>query len=48
MFLALHMPRMIQIPNVADALHRMLKARAALAGMALSSRRRLRFRKGTP
>jgi hypothetical protein len=48
MFLALHMPRMIQIPHVADALHSMLKAREALVGMALLSRRRSRFRKGTP
>lgn len=30
------MPRMIQIRNVPDALHRTLKARAALAGMSLS------------
>jgi plasmid stability protein len=33
---ALHMSKMIQIRNVPDALHRTLKARAALAGMALS------------
>lgn len=30
------MERMIQIRNVPDALHRSLKARAALAGMSLS------------
>jgi len=30
------MPRMIQIRNVPDGLHRSLKARAALAGMSLS------------
>ncbi len=30
------MPKMIQIRNVPDALHRKLKARAALAGMSLS------------
>jgi hypothetical protein len=30
------MSRMIQIRNVPDALHRKLKARAALAGMSLS------------
>jgi antitoxin FitA len=30
------MPRMIQIRNVPDALHRRLKARAAMAGMSLS------------
>ncbi len=30
------MPRMIQLRNVPDALHRSLKARAALAGMSLS------------
>ncbi len=33
---ALNMPKMIQIRNVPDALHRQLKARAALAGMSLS------------
>jgi plasmid stability protein len=32
----LHMPTMIQIRNVPDALHRQLKSRAALAGMSLS------------
>ena len=32
----LHMTAMIQIRNVPDALHRRLKARAALAGMSLS------------
>jgi plasmid stability protein len=31
-----HMTAMIQIRNVPDALHRRLKARAALAGMSLS------------
>ena len=31
-----HMTTMIQIRNVPDALHRRLKARAALAGMSLS------------
>lgn len=30
------MPKMIQIRNVSDALHRKLKARAAEAGMSLS------------
>jgi plasmid stability protein len=30
------MPKMIQLRNVPDALHRSLKARAALAGMSLS------------
>ena len=30
------MPKMIQLRNVPDALHRGLKARAALAGMSLS------------
>jgi hypothetical protein len=30
------MPKMIQLRNVPDALHRCLKARAALAGMSLS------------
>jgi antitoxin FitA len=30
------MPRMIQVRNVPDALHRSLKARAAMAGMSLS------------
>ncbi|MFZ0889497.1 MAG: hypothetical protein WA005_13670 [Candidatus Binataceae bacterium] len=30
------MPRMIQVRNVPDTLHRTLKARAALAGMSLS------------
>ena len=32
----LHMPIMIQIRNVPDALHRRLKSRAALEGMSLS------------
>lgn len=31
------MPTMIQIRNVPDALHRLLKSRAALAGMSLSN-----------
>lgn len=31
-----YMSKMIQLRNVPDALHRQLKARAALAGMALS------------
>jgi antitoxin FitA len=30
------MPKMIQLRNVPDALHRGLKARAAMAGMSLS------------
>ena len=30
------MPKMIQIRNVPDSLHRLLKARAATAGMSLS------------
>ena len=30
------MPKMIQLRNVPDALHRDLKARAAMAGMSLS------------
>jgi plasmid stability protein len=30
------MPKMIQLRNVPDALHRALKARAAMAGMSLS------------
>lgn len=30
------MPKMIQIRNVPDALHRKVKARAAMAGMSLS------------
>jgi plasmid stability protein len=33
---ACHMTVMMQIRNVADALHRRLKSRAALAGMSLS------------
>jgi antitoxin FitA len=33
---AVHMSRMIQVRNVPDSLHRILKARAALAGMSLS------------
>lgn len=32
----IHMPKMIQLRNVPDALHRTLKARAAMAGMSLS------------
>ena len=31
-----HMSKMIQLRNVPDALHRTLKARAAMAGMSLS------------
>ncbi len=31
-----HMPKMIQLRNVPEALHRQLKARAALAGLPLS------------
>jgi plasmid stability protein len=30
------MPKMIQVRNVPDAVHRTLKARAAMAGMSLS------------
>jgi plasmid stability protein len=30
------MPKMVQLRNVPDALHRSLKARAAMAGMSLS------------
>ena len=33
---ACDMPKMIQLRNVPDALHRSLKARAAMAGMSLS------------
>jgi hypothetical protein len=32
----MHMPKMIQLRHVPDALHRKLKARAALEGMSLS------------
>ena len=32
----MHMPKMIQLRHVPDALHRRLKARAALAGLPLS------------
>lgn len=32
----MHMSRMIQLRNVPDALHRTLKARAAMAGLSLS------------
>ena len=32
----MHMSKMIQLRNVPDALHRKLKARAAMAGMSLS------------
>ena len=32
----MHMSRMIQLRNVPDALHRQLKARAALSGLPLS------------
>lgn len=31
-----HMPKMIQLRSVPDALHRKLKARAAMSGMSLS------------
>ena len=31
-----HMPKMIQIRNVPDSIHRRVKARAALSGMSLS------------
>ncbi len=37
----LHMSKMIQIRHVPDALHRRLRARAALAGMSLSDYLRL-------
>lgn len=33
----IHMPTMIQIRNVPDAVHRRLKAQAAIAGQSLSS-----------
>jgi hypothetical protein len=33
---AMHMPKIIQLRHVPDALHRTLKARAAMAGMSLS------------
>ena len=33
---AVHMPKMIQIRNVPDSLHRKLKARAAMEGKSLS------------
>ncbi len=33
---ATHMSKMVQLRNVPEALHRSLKARAALAGMSLS------------
>lgn len=32
----MHMPKMIQLRNVPEALHRKLKSRAALEGMSLS------------
>jgi antitoxin FitA len=32
----MHMPKMIQLRNVPEALHRQLKSRAALEGMSLS------------
>jgi antitoxin FitA len=35
-FYAERMPRMIQVRNVPDSLHRTLKSQAALAGMSLS------------
>lgn len=37
----LHMAKMIQIRHVPDTLHRLLRARAALAGMSLSDYLRL-------
>jgi antitoxin FitA len=42
---AQHMSKMIQIRNVPDALHRKLKARAAMAGMSLSDYLLLEIRK---
>ena len=42
---ALHMSKMIQIRNVPDALHRKVKARAAMAGMSLSDYLLLEIRK---
>ena len=41
----MHMAKMIQIRHVPDALHRRLRARAAMAGMSLSDylRRELEF-----
>jgi antitoxin FitA len=33
---AIHMSKMIQLRNVPDALHRSLKARAAMSGMSLT------------
>ena len=41
----MHMSKMIQIRHVPDALHRRLRARAAMAGMSLSDylRRELEF-----
>jgi antitoxin FitA len=38
------MSRMIQVRNVPDALHRSLKARAAMAGMSLSDYLLMEFR----
>lgn len=34
--MVMHMPKMIQVRNVPDHIHRTLKARAAAAGMSLS------------
>ena len=42
---AVHMSKMIQIRNVPDALHRKLKARAAMAGMSLSDSLLLELRR---
>jgi len=46
----LHMPKMIQIRNVPDDLHRELKMRAAAAGMTMSDyiKRELSLRAGKP
>ena len=40
------MPRMIQIRHVPDAVHRKLRARAALAGMSLSDYLRVELEAG--
>ncbi len=42
------MSKMIQIRNVPDALHRRLRARAALAGMTLSDYLRQELEKSSP
>lgn len=44
---ALHMSKMIQLRNVPEALHRKLKARAAMEGMSLSDYLILEARKIT-